>query len=132
MRTVSAVHMSPSCDQVLVSVKDQMITVHQLVTILMPFPLFVDSYNKRPSVVMTSIWLRPTANQLFPPPPPPLFHGAFQKAYNLARSDLPARPACSKIPLCIPPHMCRLFTEKRGILEGWRSARGLVAMVTNP
>ena len=35
------------------------------------------------------------------------------KGLQFSKKWFTAAPARSKIPLCIPPHMCRLFTEKR-------------------
>lgn len=107
-------HVSLSCDQVLVSVEDQMITEHQLVAILMPYSLFVDSYQT--AQCHDDVNLATTKGLISPPPPPPalllLFRGAF-KRLTIQLEVIYCCPACSKIPLCIPPHMCRLFTEKR-------------------
>lgn len=78
--------MSPSCDQLLASPTDQMITEHQLVAILMPHYLFADSCNKRPSVMMTSIRTQRSTNQLFPPLAPLLlFQWSFQKGLQFSK-----------------------------------------------
>lgn len=128
MLTVSPVHMSLSCDQVLVSVKDQMITEHQLVAILMPYSLFVDNYNKRPSVMMTSIWLQPRANQLFSPL---CCFMELSKGLQFSKKWFTAARHALKF-LSVFLLTCVDCLRRRGILQGWRSARGLVAMVTNP
>lgn len=127
MHTVSPVHMSPSYDQVLVSVKDQMITKHQLVAIPMPHSLFAG--NKRPSVTMTSIWLQPRANQLFFSPLCCFME--LSKGLQFSKKWFTAARHALKF-LSVFILTCVDCLRRRGILEGWRSARGSVAMVTNP
>lgn len=131
MHTVSPVHMSLSCDQVLVSAKDQMITAHQLVAILMPYSLFADNYNKRPSVMMTSIWLQPRANQLFFFSPLFFCFMELSKGLQFSKKWFTAARHALKF-LSVFLLTCVDCLRRKGILEGWRSARGLVAMVTNP
>lgn len=125
---VCAYHIRLFCYQILVHVKDQMIT--ELVAFLVPYFLFVVSYNKQPSVMMTSVWLQPRANQL-PPRPPLCCFMELSEGLQFSKKWFTAAQHTLKF-LSVFLLTCVDCLRRRGILEGWRSARGLVAMVTNP
>lgn len=87
-----------------------------------------NSYNKRPCVMMTSIWLQPRANQLFSPL---CCFMELSKGLQFSKKWFTAARRALKF-LSVFPLTCVDCLRRRGILEGWRSTRGLVAMDTNP
>lgn len=88
--------------------------------------LFADSYNKRPSVTMTSIWLQLKANQ-----PPPVCFMELSKGLQFSSKWFTAAWHARKF-LSVYLLTSVVCLRRGGILEGCWSTRGLVAMVTNP
>lgn len=128
MHAVSAVHTSLSCDQVLVSAKDQMIRAS-----VCSHPDHTPCLWTTTTNGLVSWWRQFGYNRglICPLPLNPVCFMELSKGLQFSTKWFTAAWHALKF-LSVFLLTSVDCLRRGGILEGWRSARGLVAMVTNP